>query len=51
MMKRFFRKMFMILGVVFFCSAFIGCEKNKDDRQNKIENDDIKEALFNYKFD
>ena len=46
MMKRFFRKMFMILGVVFFCSAFIGCEKNKDDRQNKIENDDIKEVLW-----
>lgn len=51
MLKRKFTKLFLILGVILSSIICTGCEKGNNNSINKIDDNETKEALINFKFD
>ncbi len=51
MLKRKFTKLFLILGVILSSTICTGCENANKNCINKIDDNETKEALINFKFD
>lgn len=51
MLKSKFTKLFLMLGVILMSTICTGCEKGNNNSINKIDDNETKEALINFKFD